>query len=408
MAGKQGSDKWKKYFQSKGDIKTTISKTTKASEFEHPTNKVELPEGTEIVVYEKSSYEQYEKKYLIAAVGKEEKKLLVSGEYVNKPITGDCQNIKPQHFGLKGTNPLSESYNIDEIERLVLQALAEGKREDLHPIVKSFLIFLTKATKNNSKTAKFKSFNLLKNRKQYINEISKHFGEVIASIAAITNRELFPKLNIDKNDRIFFPKSENYPLTDFLIVGKINGKKTIKYQFSVKSEVSKSKNTNTVKPEHIIDLFNTNKNLKEKWEKTIEYKIIKILAENNTIVGPMKASLELSAYNKFYSTDKNLNPETLSTAIKKYEETKKLDGKLEETFRSAHKNVTDSSKKMNYTEFFLDVINSRIYYLIVVGFTEDGIPKWKTLGDSNNINQKAIKTMYLRYKDKENRMGLQT
>lgn len=407
MSGAKGGKKWEKYFKGKGNIKTYLKVDTTAVEFENPTKKVPLKEGTEIIVYSKSSYEQYDKKYLISLVNSK-KRLLISGDDVEKPVVGDCDNIKPQHFGLKGSDPTRDCFSTTQIEAMVKSTLAGHKRDDLHDIVKKYLLFLAQAVKNNSKTTKFKGWPTIKKEQTYQKQIAKNFGEVLSGLVVIVNRDLFPKLDIKSTDKIFFPKEENYPLTDFMVVGEVAGKKKIKYQFSVKAEVGESKNTNTVKPEHIIKLIDKNPKFEDDWSKTTEYKIIKILAEGTTISGPLEAALELHKTKNLAPKEKSLTKERIKTTLIQYKKTKKLDAKGKETFHDAHQHVSSASKKMNYTMFFLDAINSKVYYIILSGFAEGGLPKWETIGDTTGKNQKTLKTVYLRYKDDQNKMGFQT
>lgn len=407
MPAATGAEKWKKYFQGKGNVKTTIKRNTKAVEFKDPTIKIELKEGTEIVVYSKSSYEQYEKKYLISLIDSK-KQLLISGDDVEKPITGDCENIKPQHFGMKGSNPITENYTVTQMAKMVKETLAGDNRSDLHPVVKKYLLFLMDAVKSNSKTAKFKEFATIKKNEKYLKEIGKNFGEILSGVIVVTNRDLFPKLSIKDTDTIFFPKEENYPLADFLLIGTVNGKKKVKYYFSVKAEVGKSKSTNTVKPEDVMKLFDSNPHTKKKWAGTLEYKIIRILADNGVITGPLRAALELCKSKTLAPKGKVLTPENITKALKSYEKAKKLDAKSKAVFQASYLHVSASSKQMDYTNFFLDAINSQIYYIILAGFTDTGIPKWETIGDTTGKNQKELRTIYLRYKDDQNRMGFQT
>lgn len=403
----QGISKWQHYFQGKGNVKTTIKKDAIAVEYEYPTKKVSLKEGTEIIVYEKTSYEQHDKKYLIS-LANSKTRLLISGDYVQKPVSGDCNNIKPQHFGLKGNDPIRDYFSTTQIEAMVKNTLSGEKRDDLHPIVKKYLVFLIESVKNNSKTAKFKHWSVIKKEQKYQKEIAKTFGEILSGVIVITNRNLFPKLDIKSTDKIFFPKEENYPLTDFLVVGDVGGKKKVKYKFSVKAEVGESKNTNTVKPEQIMKLIDKNPKFKDEWGTTTEYKIIKILAEQGTISGPLEAALELHKKSGLAPKEKSLTKERIKKTLADYRKTKKLTGEGKKTFHDAHQHVSNASKKMNYTKFFLDVINSKVYYIILSGFEEGGLPKWETIGDENSKNQKTIKTIYLRYKDDQNRMGFQT
>ena len=405
-----GKPKWEHYFKGNKKIQTLVKKTTEVVEFKNPTIKKTLAEGAEILVHPKSSYEQYDKKYLISIVGSD-KQYLISGDNVEKPIQGDCDNIKPQNFGLKGTNSLTENFSIRQVISAVKTSLAPGKREDLHPVVKKFLLFLTDAVEKNSKTAKFKEFATIKKNGTYMAKIAKNFGEVLSALIVITNKDLFPNLDIKKDDLIFFPKEENYALTDFMIVGKVDGKKREKYRFSVKSEM-KGKNTNTVKPEGVLSLFKGNSALKKTWENTIEYKIIKTLDEGTVRSGPLNVILDLIKSNRadLKPKSKNLTVAKIKIALESYKTLGKVSKDVEKTFYEAHHHVVDVSKKLEYTKFFLDVINSQVYYIIMTGYTQDGVPTWETIGDKSGKKQKDFskKKIVLRYKDDQNKIGFQT
>ena len=96
-----------------------------------------------------------------------------------------------------------------------------------------------------------------------------------------------------KNAQVFLPAAGNEPLIDFVIFDEEN----TSYPFSVKKI---SKTTNVVKPQDIISLINKKQidgnkdDWVEKYKKTVEFKILEVLAENKVRDGSFLA-LELIA-----------------------------------------------------------------------------------------------------------------
>ena len=128
-----------------------------------------------------------------------------------------------------------------------------------------------------------------------IDSIEKDFSEIMAPLCVIERgqRELHEMgyTGITRQSvKVYVPKKGNEPLLDFKLVGK-----DIEYPFSVKKA---SGVTNTIKPKHIMALFNAKTTKKHK--DSIEYEVLKILAEHpkpNIINGPFYGFKHL--YNKF-------------------------------------------------------------------------------------------------------------
>ena len=119
-----------------------------------------------------------------------------------------------------------------------------------------------------------------------IDSIEKDFSEIMAPLCVIERgqRELkeMGYTGITKQSvKVYVPKKGNEPLLDFKLVGK-----DISYPFSVKKA---SGVTNTIKPKHIMALFNPETTKKALKDSRIEYEVLKILAEHpkpNIINGP--------------------------------------------------------------------------------------------------------------------------
>ena len=131
-----------------------------------------------------------------------------------------------------------------------------------------------------------------------MNNVEKDFSEITAPLcvlergAADLDKLGYGRLN-KKNAQVFLPAAGNEPLIDFVIFDEEN----TSYPFSVKKI---SKTTNVVKPQDIISLINKKQidgkkdDWVEKYKKTIEFKILEVLAENKVKDGSFLA-LELIA-----------------------------------------------------------------------------------------------------------------
>jgi hypothetical protein len=117
-----------------------------------------------------------------------------------------------------------------------------------------------------------------------VNNIKKNFGEILGGIA-VTQKELLKRFYKDikfKNSDLNYPADQREPLKDYSIIME-------KEEFIVSAKVTGA-TSNTVKPGDIRHLINSNPHIPETKRKrlklTLEYKILDLLDDHNTKVGP--------------------------------------------------------------------------------------------------------------------------
>ena len=395
-----------KYFN-KSDIKTrlkTDAKKLKSWKNGSKNTTYTLEKHDEVTVLKKKNINDLEGNYEITSDKYGGVVFLVSRHILEKPKAG-TEAIKPQNFSLDGIH-----LSVDDIQKLVKKNM--GDIQELKDVIKEYLIFLTQATAKPNSSMTFKHFD-----KILVGElkgIAKNFGEVLSGIAVLSNSKLFPNLNIKKTDKVFFPKSLTEGLYDFSITGNVAGKVKEKYLFSVKAML-KGGSPNTVKPEDIIRLINNSSKAKKTWGETHQYKILKILGEQSIRYGPLEAIKYLISKN--IKLDNALVPKDMQKRFESYKTVSQIDNLIKQDQKKRSKKVDDllkgaenfieyiSRTRLDFTQLFLDAINSQVYYIIVRDMGTSGV-LWETVGDKNGINHREIDRINLRGKhDLNGRMG---
>ena len=200
--------------------------------------------------------------------------------------------LKPQAFDI----PMDTKMSFDTYYKKVIAAI--HKRDDLQLVIKEYLIELTDFCMEHGATEKkelLKAYADLA-ASEYIdimNNVEKDFSEITAPLcvlergAADLDKLGYGRLN-KNNAQVFLPAAGNEPLIDFVIFDEEN----TSYPFSVKKI---SKTTNVVKPQDIISLINKKQidgkkdDWVEKYKKTVEFKILEVLAENKVKDGSFLA-----------------------------------------------------------------------------------------------------------------------
>lgn len=113
--------------------------------------------------------------------------------------------------------------------------------------------------------------------KPHLQEIQNYFAEVAGPIL-IAKYNLLP--GIKESNYCFYSKSDTEALYDFIVYKQNN-------PILISNKVA-DKSSNVLKPSSVIDILDKKENavLKNKWEKTKQYKAMKILNENNVVSGP--------------------------------------------------------------------------------------------------------------------------
>jgi hypothetical protein len=400
-----GQTAWVKYFQGRGDIKTTLKKTSPMFDASEPAKKLmgDLQGGTSITYISTQAYEakaliQYQK-------GTSYQFVRVPFDNIAKPgvKASGAPSLKPQAFGV-----LDKMYSMKEYKTTVLSKIDE--RTDLSPEIKTYLnaLFDYYAGGATKKDDVMRLFNKLK-ASLPINDINKDFGEVIGPVALFTKQLLKEKgITLTTNLQIYVPVRPNEPLMDYRIV---DGKR--KFTISAKSGTT----TNVVKPADIIELLKTHKDI-QALKQTKEYKILQILAENSTILGPVRAvaaiypnlikpeaarradlkNFDLSGFAAFINTNDYLRTKKNVT----------LNEIMYECEKMLQKETKDGMLNMN--NIFAKAIEKQVTY-VKFQLDASGIGEWGVTAADDITGPKAQTKVYLRSKNGYTRaadkMGIQ-
>lgn len=173
--------------------------------------------------------------------------------------------LKPSEFGVTG-----KKRTISAHEALVLSKLNRISNKKVASICKDILISKSGSTINIPTGVK----------QQELNEITNYFSEVAGPILAVKNKLI---TGITMNSLCEYSESDTESLYDFIV-------------FKNKSPLLISNKalegaTNTLKPGNVIEILDKKENsaLKSKWQKTIPYKVMQTLDENNVVSGPITA-----------------------------------------------------------------------------------------------------------------------
>lgn len=208
---------------------------------------------------------------------------------------------KPKDFGFSGKEIPFEKYV--ETVRSVVKKLSIRD----HPV--EYMIAVVDHANNkmndNEMRKIAKAVKLTSTQKK---NIQKYFGEVVGPIWT-TRNNIFGDTKDPKKCFVFHPSAANTPLTDYEIrIQESGGKKTIhgrqtsKQKMNAASGLLKSNRisaksgatTNTVKANDILDVLRERNGLNEKnWKGSVEEKLLEVLAESSTSVGPLSGAILL-------------------------------------------------------------------------------------------------------------------
>ncbi len=398
-----GATAWSKYFQGKGDIETTLKKTSPAYDASEINKKIgDIPAGTKITYI---SVPKFEQRALIQF--KQNNKFFlcrVPFDNIAKPgvKASGAASLKPQAFGV-----MDKPYSIADYIKLIKSSIDD--RKDLTPELRTYLgalfdYYAGGKTKKQDVTTIFKKVS----SKIPINDINKDFGEVVGPVAVYTQNLLADKkIKLSTGTQVYVPARPNEPLMDYAI---IDGKK--KYTISAKSGTT----TNVVKPADIINLLEKSKDL-NKFKTTPEYKLLKTLADNSILLGPIRAvsvlfprlitpmaaartdgkNYDVSGFAQFINQNDYLKSRKQATMNEIMYECEKM----------IQKETKEGSLKMN--ALFASAIKEQVIY-IKFEVDNTGLGNWGVVA-SDDIANKSYSRVYLRTKNgytrASDRMGIQ-
>ena len=190
-------------------------------------------------------------------------------------------SMKPQDFKMPLDKEVAFNRYIEKVKEAI--DLRDGVPDFLKRYMKELVDFCANHDNQDKLDKSYKEL-MESEYSNSIDSIEKDFSEIMAPLCVIERgqRELHEMgyTGITRQSvKVYVPKKGNEPLLDFKLVGK-----DIEYPFSVKKA---SGVTNTIKPKHIMALFNAKTTKKHK--DSTEYQVLKILAEHpkpNIINGP--------------------------------------------------------------------------------------------------------------------------
>lgn len=398
-----GAAAWQKYFRGKGDIETRLKKESEVFDAKTKTKlNYKLPNGAEVTYVKSPSYDS--KAVIRTKKGREYITVRVPFDNIAKPgvKSSGAASLKPQAFGVT-----EEKYPIAKYTKLIKDSI--GERKDLVSGVKVYLNALVDHSMGKMKDQQVSAIYRKVQSDLPLNDIKKDFGEVIGPIA-IHNKSLFDAKNVRLSDRIFvqIPSRPNEPLMDYAIY---DGNK--KYTISAKS----GETTNVVKPKDILDLLNKDPVKLKKWSKTKEYNVLKILNENTTLIGPIKAVAfmkpSLIKENAVGNDERTFNLSSVSGFANKNEYLKnKKKPTLNEVMYECEKFIKDQSVsgELDINGIFADAIENSVMY-VKFDINSAGVGDWQVVISSDIKKVKSGKKAFLRTKNgytrSADKMGVQ-
>lgn len=298
-------------------------------------------------------------------------------------------DFKPQNLGI----PLDRFIRTDEIKSAVVKTLNQDTKHNIaEPQTKEYMKYLLDSA--IGKTPKL-SVNPKNIPQAEINSVKKDFGEIIGAVEIVAKRELFKTLKIDQSSTIFFPRRGNEPLMDYKIKSRDK-----EYKISAKAGTK----TNTVKPNDILNLINSNPTLLRQVGGSTEYKVLSFLNEGTMVSGVLMAAGQLFQDRKATPT-KDMNMDKLRM---NFEYAQKIGdaafkNKFPQFVIDAEKVVVNWSRQANLKELILTAISGVVFYLKLENLDSEWKPKWQTIGEIRDEDIRKLNVVAFRSKNSVSR-----
>jgi hypothetical protein len=401
-----GVTAWAKYYQGRGNLPTMMKKESPIYDVTDTNKNIgTITAGTKIIYISSKTYESKALVEIPQYNGRGSHFVRVSFDAIAKPgvRASAAVSLKPQSFGIG-----EQKYLISEYAKVVANHIED--RKDLTPELRSYLaaIFDYYATGNTTADQVTAIFNAVKSDIP-INDINKDFGEVLGPVACY-KLQLFKSKGIVLSNaaRVYVPERPNEPLMDY---GLYDGKK--QYIISAKSGTT----TNTVKPSDILNLLKKNPKKATKWNKSKEWKLLQMLAENSILVGPIKAVAAIygiiptEAANTV--TRLKYDEKAFAKFIKENDYLKtKNKPTVNEIMYECEKLIQKDTKEgnLNMNEIFSAAIAESVLYVKFL-LDPSGVGTWKVTASDDVSNIKSHGRAFLRtkngYRRAADRMGVQ-
>jgi len=387
-----GAAAWQKYFRGKGDIETRLKKESEVFDAKTKAKlNYKLQNGAEVVYIKAPSYDS--KPVIRTKKGSNYVLVRVPFDNIAKPgvKSSGAASLKPQAFGVSD----NVKYSIPKYMKLIKDNI--GERKDLPPSLKVYLNALTDHAAGKIKDQQLITIYSKVESDLPLNDIKKDFGEVIGPIAIYNKKLLQTKgIRLSPQVTVAVPLRPNEPLMDYALH---DGRTS--YTISAKS----GETTNVVKPKDILDLLSKSPARLKKWVNTKEYHILKVLSENSTLIGPIKAvgfiSPSLIKESSVGKDEASFNIASVSGFINKNEYLKgKKKPTLNEIMYECEKYIRDQSVSGNLdiNGIFADAIEGSVIY-VKFDISSVGVGEWDVVVASDIKKIKSGKKAFLRTKN---------
>jgi hypothetical protein len=380
MAGSRGIDNWNKNWRGRGNVPTVV-KTSSGAPYYEQQNSVStvgrIPRGTQVVYIDNIS-----RVHNKVAVQYNGQTVYTNIDNLAKPRSISVVNLKPQAFGLAGTEYTLSGY---------ITALKNSirSRSDIQGDLQEYLLDLVEFADTNSSNISGYDINDLP-----IRDIIKDFGEVIGPIYCIRRGLSRYNVGVNITSKIFIPVAPNEPLLDYYIIAGSN---------RIKVSAKARGTSNTLKVADLVPVILGNPTLLRKYGNSIEFNTMRQIYDNTMIQGPIKACgvlgiITQEAVNSVASNPADVPDTSLFTNL--IQSDVRLQNSSQVTTRQVsflcEKALIDYSKKetIKYTEIVREVLKNEIYFVKLD--INGGIPSFMTQSTSGDT---SISNLYFRTKN---------
>lgn len=392
MAATKGIDNWNKNWKGRGDIPTTIKVISAAYYLEETATRSSgnFPKGT-LVTYIDNLSNIHTK----VAVKLGQDIYYTNIDNLVKPRSASTVNLKPQAFGLAGTE-----YNISGYITALRNSI--NSRADIAGDLKEYLLALVNFSISNSR-----DFGGIDISNLPIADIIKDFGEVIGPIYCIKRGLTEYNIGVSSSSRIFIPVAPNEPLLDYYIITSNNNR--------IKVSAKAKGTSNTLKVNDLVPPILNNQILSKKYANDTEFRIMRTIYENSMVSGPIRACALLGiigqdAANSVASEPAQIPDKKLFNSLIQKDSTLKTRQIISTKQISflCEKEIVNYSKQSiksnKFTSIVRDVLKNEIYFVKLS--IANGIPSFliQATSGETGINNLSFRTKN-GYDSKSDKLG---
>jgi hypothetical protein len=268
MAATTGDDNWKKNWKG-SDRSTVVKKSAPYYNYGETRSVGSLPTGSSVVYIDALS-----ESHTRVAIKYNNNIFYTNVDNLTKPKSLSTINLQPQAFGIVGIE-----YGISDYIRTVKEKIKS--RSDITGDLETYLLDLVSYSETG--TANFGGYDI---NDLPLADITKYFGEVLGPIHCI-KRGLLTKfgLGITTSSKIFIPTSTTEPLLDYYLI-RSDGKK-----ISVSAKATGT--SNPLKVDIIVKKIKESPFLLNKYQNTVEFKILDAINNNSMMNAPFVGAMLL-------------------------------------------------------------------------------------------------------------------